>query len=116
MLINLTISLFLCCLGLLFAENINQNDRNYMRMALSLAVRPIGHTSPNPLVGCVIVNKKGDIVGRGWHHKAGSPHAEANALKNVDPAENLAECTAYVTLEPCNHFGRTPPCSQALAK
>ena len=89
-------------------------DRKYMCRALELASKAEGLTNPNPCVGCVIVNNNGDIVGEGWHAKAGEPHAEAIALKDIgDKAQN---CTAYVSLEPCNHYGRTPPCTLALIR
>ena len=82
-----------------------------MGLALRLARRGEGRTSPNPAVGCVIV-RDGGIVGRGWHKKAGTPHAEVHALNQ---AGGLAEgADVYVTLEPCAHFGKTPPCAQAL--
>ncbi|KAI4355058.1 hypothetical protein L6164_003871 [Bauhinia variegata] len=91
-----------------------QNDDGfYMRRCVELARKAVGHTSPNPVVGCVIV-KDGKVVGEGFHPKAGQPHAEVFALRNAgDLAENA---TAYVSLEPCNHFGRTPPCTEALIK
>lgn len=93
------------------AAGVTEQDRAYMRQALQLAQRGVGHTYPNPAVGCVIV-KDGKVVGEGYHPKAGMPHAEVYALR---AAGRLAEgATAYVTLEPCNHYGRTPPCSQAL--
>ena len=83
----------------------------HMRRALSLAERARGQTHPNPMVGCVLV-RDGVVVGEGFHPKAGEPHAEVFALR---AAGNKAEgATAYVTLEPCNHYGRTPPCSLAL--
>lgn len=89
-------------------------DAEYMQRALELAVLAEGDTSPNPMVGCVIVDDEGNIVGEGYHHKAGQPHAEVNALAE---AKNLARgATAYVTLEPCAHYGRTGPCCVALAK
>lgn len=89
-------------------------DEEYMRRALALAVRAEGDTSPNPMVGCVIVDEDGNIVGEGYHHKAGTPHAEVNALAE---AKQLAQgATAYVTLEPCSHYGRTGPCCVALAR
>ncbi|KAF4347427.1 hypothetical protein G4B88_029899 [Cannabis sativa] len=89
------------------------DDGFYMRKCVEIARKAIGCTSPNPLVGCVIV-KDGKIVGQGFHPKAGQPHAEVFALRDVgDSAENA---TAYVSLEPCNHFGRTPPCTEALIK
>lgn len=88
--------------------------RDYMERALELALMAEGNTSPNPMVGCVIVNDDGEIVGEGYHHKAGQPHAEVNALAE---AKQLAiGATAYVTLEPCAHYGRTGPCCVALAK
>jgi len=84
-------------------------DEKYMRMALRLAERAKGRTSPNPMVGAVVV-KNGHIVGRGYHRKAGEPHAEAIALKKAGPAAKGA--TLYVTLEPCSHTNkRTPPCT-----
>ncbi|KAI8109151.1 hypothetical protein M9435_005565 [Picochlorum sp. BPE23] len=88
-----------------------------MRRALNLAAKGRGHTDPNPMVGCVIVQHSDTsedhvIVGEGYHPKAGMPHAEVYALR---AAGQLARgATAYVTLEPCDHYGRTPPCSQAL--
>lgn len=86
-------------------------DRFYMGLALELAARGLGRTSPNPAVGCVLV-RGGRIVGRGWHEAAGTPHAEAAAL--ADAGDEARGATAYVTLEPCAHFGRTPPCTDAL--
>ena len=89
-------------------------DEQYMQRALELAIQAEGDTSPNPMVGCVIVADDGSIVGEGYHHKAGQPHAEVNALAE---AKNLAQgATAYVTLEPCAHYGRTGPCCVALAR
>ncbi len=82
-----------------------------MRQALALARRGLGKTSPNPAVGCVIV-RDGAVVGRGWHKKAGTPHAEVHALKEA--GELAAGADVYVTLEPCAHFGKTPPCARAL--
>lgn len=91
----------------------NANDENFMRRAIHLANQAIGKTSPNPLVGCVIV-KDNEIIGEGFHHKAGTPHAEVHALKQAGGKTEGA--TAYVSLEPCSHFGRTPPCADALIK
>ena len=88
-----------------------ENDRRYMRMALSEARKGLGRTSPNPCVGAVIV-KDGCIISKGYHRKAGEPHAEINALRCAGRQAETA--TVYVTLEPCNHTGRTPPCSAAL--
>ncbi|GMP43444.1 hypothetical protein CsSME_00012802 [Camellia sinensis var. sinensis] len=91
----------------------DDEDGFYMRRCVEIARKAVGCTSPNPMVGCVLV-KGGKIVGEGFHPKAGQPHAEVFALRDAgDLAENS---TAYVSLEPCNHFGRTPPCTEALIK
>jgi diaminohydroxyphosphoribosylaminopyrimidine deaminase/5-amino-6-(5-phosphoribosylamino)uracil reductase len=89
----------------------NDFDSRMMQRCLELAKRATGRTSPNPLVGAVIV-KDGEIIGEGFHPRAGEPHAEVFALKAAGTAARGA--TIYVSLEPCNHYGRTPPCSQAL--
>ena len=86
-------------------------DHPFMARALRLAERGLYTTTPNPRVGCVIV-RDGAIVGEGWHERAGEPHAEVHALNNA--GERARGATAYVTLEPCNHTGRTPPCTTAL--
>lgn len=84
-----------------------------MGLALRLAAKGMYTTDPNPRVGCVII-KNGEIIGQGWHQRAGAPHAEINALQQ---AGNEAQgATVYVTLEPCSHFGKTPPCADALVK
>ncbi len=83
----------------------------HMARALELAARGLGHVEPNPLVGCTIV-RDGDVVGEGWHGQFGGPHAEIEALRVAGPA--AAGATMYVTLEPCAHFGKTPPCTQAI--
>ncbi|HEY9768799.1 MAG TPA: bifunctional diaminohydroxyphosphoribosylaminopyrimidine deaminase/5-amino-6-(5-phosphoribosylamino)uracil reductase RibD [Coleofasciculaceae cyanobacterium] len=88
-------------------------DRKMMQNCLQLAQRAAGRTSPNPLVGSVIV-KNGEIIGEGFHPGVGQPHAEVFALKNA--GEQAKGATVYVNLEPCNHYGRTPPCSEALIK
>jgi diaminohydroxyphosphoribosylaminopyrimidine deaminase/5-amino-6-(5-phosphoribosylamino)uracil reductase len=90
-----------------------QQDFQYMNRAIKLAARGRFTTSPNPNVGCVIVNE-GKVVGEGWHQVAGGPHAEVNALKQA--GERAKGATCYVTLEPCSHFGKTPPCADALIK
>ena len=87
----------------------------YMRRALELARRAEGCTSPNPLVGCVITDAEGNIAGEGWHHKAGMPHAEVNAIADMNRKQAQGH-TAYVTLEPCSHWGRTGPCCEALIR
>ncbi|PIJ52249.1 riboflavin biosynthesis protein RibD [Erwinia sp. OLTSP20] len=87
------------------------SDERFMARALELARRGLYTTRPNPNVGCVIV-RQGEIVGEGWHQRAGEPHAEVHALRMA--GERARGATAYVTLEPCSHFGRTPPCCDAL--
>ena len=86
-------------------------ETSYMKLALSLAARGAGWVSPNPMVGAVVV-KDGQVVGRGYHRRAGLPHAEVEALRSAGEAARGADL--YVTLEPCNHQGRTPPCTQAI--
>jgi diaminohydroxyphosphoribosylaminopyrimidine deaminase / 5-amino-6-(5-phosphoribosylamino)uracil reductase len=88
-------------------------DDKYMQMALGLARRGIGSVEPNPAVGAVIV-KSGRVIGRGWHKEFGGPHAEINALKNCKKSPHGAKM--YVTLEPCCHYGKTPPCTKAIIK
>lgn len=86
-------------------------DEQYMRLALRLALRGRGRVEPNPMVGCVMV-KQQRIIASGWHRRYGGPHAEVEALRVAGTAARGA--TAYVTLEPCNHHGKTPPCTDAL--
>lgn len=90
-------------------------DVFFMRRAMELAERGRGSVSPNPLVGCVIVCD-GRIVGEGWHQRFGGPHAEVNAVQSVNDQQLLSRCTVYVTLEPCAHFGKTPPCADMLVR
>ena len=92
--------------------NITDQDRTWMQRALELARRGIGLTSPNPAVGCVILDSAGQLAGEGWHEYDLLDHAEVVALKAA--GERARGGTAYVTLEPCNHTGRTPPCTEAL--
>ncbi len=87
-------------------------DRRFMKLALALARRGLGTVSPNPAVGCVLVSPEGIVVGRGWTQPGGRPHAETEALRRAGASARGA--TAYVTLEPCSHTGRTPPCADAL--
>jgi diaminohydroxyphosphoribosylaminopyrimidine deaminase/5-amino-6-(5-phosphoribosylamino)uracil reductase len=93
--------------------NLTAVDHGMMARALQLAERGLWTTSPNPRVGCVLV-RDGVIVGEGWHEKAGEPHAEVHALRAA--GDSARGATAYVTLEPCSHHGRTPPCADALIK
>lgn len=86
-----------------------------MQRALSLAENGRGYTSPNPLVGCVIVSENGDVIGEGFHERYGQPHAEVNAVNSVSEKNLLKEATLYVTLEPCSHQGKTPSCATLLA-
>ncbi len=88
-------------------------DEEYINLALNLAKRGKGKTSPNPMVGAIIV-KDGKIVGKGYHKKAGKPHAEINALR--DAGEKAKEGTLYINLEPCVHYGKTPPCTDTIIK
>ncbi len=89
-------------------------DAAMMRLALRLARRGRGHTSPNPMVGAVLV-KRGKVIGQGWHHRAGCPHAEIEALRDAQATGNDPKgSTLYVTLEPCCTQGRTPPCTEAI--
>ncbi|MER8041003.1 bifunctional diaminohydroxyphosphoribosylaminopyrimidine deaminase/5-amino-6-(5-phosphoribosylamino)uracil reductase RibD [Streptomyces hydrogenans] len=89
-----------------------QADITAMRRAVELAARGLGATSPNPVVGCVVTDASGHVVGEGWHQRAGGPHAEVHALRAAGVLARGG--TAFVTLEPCNHTGRTGPCAQAL--
>lgn len=85
----------------------------YMKRCIELAKNGLGTTYPNPLVGSVIVHE-GKIIGEGWHKKAGEPHAEVNAVNSVKDKSLLKEATIYVSLEPCSHFGKTPPCCDLI--
>ncbi len=85
-----------------------------MRWALELAVRGLGMVEPNPAVGAVLVNADGEVVGEGWHERFGEAHAEVNAIRQAGEQANGA--TLYVTLEPCNHQGKTPPCAKAVVE
>ena len=100
------------------ANEITDWDRYWMRRALELARNGIGVTSPNPAVGCVILDQTGQLAGEGWHEFDKLDHAEVVALRAAGQhaADRVRGGTAYVTLEPCNHTGRTPPCTEALIK
>lgn len=88
-------------------------DEIFMQRALELAQKGSGFTSPNPIVGAVICNSKEEIIAEGWHEFFGGQHAEINALQQCS-GKDLSDCTMYVTLEPCDHHGKTPPCTEAL--
>lgn len=90
-----------------------ENDKQFMLRCIELAESAKGYTYPNPMVGSVIVHN-GEIIGEGYHHKAGEPHAEVNAIRSVKRRDLLKDSTIYVSLEPCAHFGRTPPCAQLI--
>ena len=89
-------------------------DEKYMRRALQPARQGAGHTSPNPMVGAVIVDPDGAIIGEGWHRKCGEGHAEVNAVASISDPDLPKDSTIYVTLEPCSHYGKTPPCARLL--
>ncbi len=93
-----------------------EQDRYWMQRALELARRGIGVSSPNPAVGCVILDRAGQVLGEGWHEYDLLDHAEIDALNEAKhhAGDRLRGGTAYVTLEPCNHTGRTGPCTEAL--
>lgn len=91
-------------------------DRIWMQRALSLAQNGMGFVSPNPMVGCVIVSESGDIIGEGYHERYGEAHAEVAALNSVSDTAVLNGATMYVTLEPCSHHGKTPPCASLVSK
>jgi len=92
-------------------STLTSQDRRFLQQAVELGQKGWGHVHPNPLVGCVLV-KESEVVGKGWHQLLGGPHAEIHALREA--GDRAQGATAYVSLEPCNHFGRTPPCSAAL--
>lgn len=88
-------------------------DEFFMRRCLQLAASGLGCVQPNPMVGAVIVHQN-KIIGEGWHQKYGQPHAEVNAIRSVKEQQLLPESTLYVNLEPCSHFGKTPPCADLI--
>lgn len=93
-------------------------NEQYMRRALRLAANGRGMTAPNPMVGAVIVARDGRIIGEGWHRRCGEGHAEVNAVASVKDCDRplLADSTMYVTLEPCSHYGKTPPCARLIVE
>lgn len=98
------------------SNSFTKDDTKWMKKALKLAALGRGHVSPNPLVGCVIVDANGKRIGQGYHERFGKAHAEVNALSSVKDKAMLKGATVYVTLEPCAHVGKTPSCATALAK
>lgn len=92
-----------------------KKDHIWMQRALSLAQKGLGFVSPNPMVGCVIVSDDGNVIGEGYHERFGQPHAEVNAVQAVTAPSALKGATMYVTLEPCSHRGKTPPCADMIA-
>src|ERR1700761_1017689 len=92
-------------------SNLKVTDEQYIDQTLKLARRALSWTSPNPMVGTVIV-KQGRIIGQGYHHRVGAAHAEVEALEGV--TEDPKDATLYVNLEPCSHYGKTPPCADAI--
>src|SRR4051812_41114148 len=95
-------------------SHFTKDDLHFSRMALRLAQRGYGLSSPNPMVGAILVKGR-EIIGRGWHHAAGQPHAETEATRDAQKrGQTTKGATLYVTLEPCCTHGRTPPCTQAI--
>ena len=90
-----------------------ENDIKYMHRAIELARHGMGNASPNPMVGAVIVCD-GEIIGEGYHRRCGEGHAEVNAVASVKKRDLLTRSTIYVTLEPCSHYGKTPPCARLI--
>jgi diaminohydroxyphosphoribosylaminopyrimidine deaminase/5-amino-6-(5-phosphoribosylamino)uracil reductase len=90
-------------------------QEKYIKRCIELAKNGLGTTYPNPLVGCVIVYEN-TIIGEGWHKKSGEAHAEVIAIESVQNKELLSSSTLYVSLEPCSHFGKTPPCADLILK
>src|SRR5438874_1541715 len=113
-------SVFICvdlwpdsCAAARYTDGMSDSPEQWLRRALELAERGRGYVEPNPLVGAVLV-RDGRVVGEGWHRRYGEPHAEVNALGEAGEAARGA--TLYVTLEPCCHHGKTPPCTDALLR
>ncbi|MBT33306.1 MAG: riboflavin biosynthesis protein RibD [Thalassobius sp.] len=98
-----------------YKQNIVEATQMYMQRALELAKLGAGNVSPNPMVGCVVVHQ-GKIVGEGYHRKYGEGHAEVNAINSVRDKSILSQSQLYVTLEPCSHYGKTPPCADLIIK
>ncbi len=92
-----------------------QEHRRWMARCIELARKGAGSVSPNPMVGSVIV-RNGELIGNGYHERYGEPHAEVNAIRSVGDPELLKDATLYVNLEPCSHYGKTPPCSDLIVR
>jgi len=94
------------------------SDEQFMQRCLQLAALGEYYVAPNPMVGAVIVSADGRIIGEGWHRRYGGPHAEVNAFASVKSEDEplLSEATIYVSLEPCSHFGKTPPCADLIVR
>ena len=99
-------------------EMTEEKRAGYMRRALELARLGMDYASPNPMVGAVIMSPDGRIIGEGWHRRCGEGHAEVNAVASVSEADRalLTESTMFVTLEPCSHYGKTPPCAELIIR
>jgi diaminohydroxyphosphoribosylaminopyrimidine deaminase / 5-amino-6-(5-phosphoribosylamino)uracil reductase len=91
-----------------------ESDRIFMARCLELAEKGAGMTFPNPMVGCVVVDQEGNIIGEGYHHQYGGAHAEVIAINSIRDTHLISESTLYVTLEPCSHHGKTPPCADLI--
>jgi diaminohydroxyphosphoribosylaminopyrimidine deaminase/5-amino-6-(5-phosphoribosylamino)uracil reductase len=96
-------------------KQLQYSDETFMQRAFDLATLGAGRVSPNPIVGCVIVHEN-KIIGEGWHEKFGEAHAEVNAINSVADKSLIKESTIYVSLEPCSHFGKTPPCADLIIR
>ena len=93
-----------------------KDDHKWMNLALREAEKGRGYVSPNPMVGCVIVSREGKLLAKGYHERYGMDHAEINALKKIREEKDLIDATVYVSLEPCSHYGKTPPCALKLSE
>ena len=89
-------------------------DEKYMARCIQLARNGLCNAAPNPMVGAVIVHKDDHIIGEGYHARCGEAHAEVNAIRSVKDEQMLKESTIYVSLEPCSHYGKTPPCADLI--
>lgn len=98
-------------------NKMENNYENYMKQCIELARKGEGYVSPNPLVGAIILDANGNFAGKGWHKKYGGPHAEVNAFTDAEKnGKDVANGTIFVSLEPCSHYGKTPPCADLIIK